>query len=84
MLLIDSHSMRMIERFNIIQYDPISTATGVNKTSRIMSTQKLKLLEPIPLTKHALFQHAKRAVITANYYWSQSLQKESLMLPPAD
>ena len=83
MLLIDSHSMRMIESITIIQYDPICTATGINEASRIMFTQKLKLHEPIPPTKHALFQHAKRAVITANYYWSQSLHKESLMLSPA-
>ena len=63
---------------------PICTATGINEASRIMFTQKLKPHEPIPLTKHALFQYARRAVITANYYWSQSLLKESLMLPPAD
>ena len=67
MLLIDSHSMRMIEKFTVIQYDPICTATGVNEASIIMFTQKLKPHEPIPPMKHALFQHAKRVVITANY-----------------
>ena len=58
---------------------------NVNEASRIMFTRKLKPLEQIPPTQHALFHHAKRAVITANYYyWYLSLQKETRILPPAD
>ena len=85
MLLIDSHSMRMIERFTVIQYDPICAATGVNEASRIMFTPKLKPLEQIPPTQLPSFIMLSELLSLANYYyWSLSLQKETLILPPAD
>lgn len=82
-LSIDSDQMNMIQRFTVAQYDLKSDMSSVNQARRFMFTKKLKPLESIPPTKHALYQHAKRSVITANY-WSQSLKKQPNLLPPAD
>ena len=44
-----------------------------------MFTNGLKLLEAIPLTQHALFQHAKQALLEASFVWKQSfLQNQQL------
>ena len=57
---------------------PICTAKGVNEAGRTIFTQKLKPHEPIPPMKHALFQHAKRVVITANYIIGHSHYRTKL------
>ena len=75
--------MVVIQRFIVVQYDPKLEMESVNQARRFMFTKKLKPLESIPPTKHALFQHVKRSVITENY-WCQSLLKEPNKLVPAD
>ena len=51
MLHIDSHSMRMIEKFTVIQYGPICAATGVNEA--ILAVRKVGHLNIKTTRRHA-------------------------------
>ena len=80
---IDSELMVVLQRYHIIQFDPKCECNLVNEARKIMFTNRLKPLESIPPTKHALFQHIKRSILIA-YEWSHSLEKQTLNLSPSD
>ena len=75
-LTLDSLHMRQLERWTVLMYiNGNCRADSVNEARKLMFTHILKSLDAIPPTQHALFQHAKRALLTAAFVWKQSLSK---------
>ena len=67
--------MQRLERWTVLMYSKNCDAHFVNEARKLMFTHGLKSLDSIPPTQHALFQHAKRALLTAAFVWKQSLTK---------
>jgi len=72
---LESQDMRRLERFTVLMYSKNCGADSVNEARKLMFTHGLKSLESIPPSQHALFQHAKRALLTAGFVWKMSLCK---------
>ena len=70
---LDSLHMRRLERLTVLMYSKTCSSDSVNEARKLMFTHGLKALERIPPTKHALFQHTKRALLVAAFIWKQSL-----------
>ena len=60
-------------RFVVLLYDRISTCSTVNETRKELFTRKGRMIDSIPPTKDALWNHLKRAVLQGAYIWSQLL-----------
>ncbi|KAJ8396483.1 hypothetical protein AAFF_G00017890 [Aldrovandia affinis] len=75
---LESVHMQRIERFVILMYSKECGAAGVNEARHRLLTTGSRSLESIPPTQAALFQHVKRALLQASFYWSQatSVQQE--------
>ena len=65
-------------------YSKNCDADLLNDAMKVMFTQSLKSLDSIPPTQHALFQHAKRALLAAAFIWKQSLSKIPKIPKPSD
>ena len=75
---LESVHMQQIERFVVLMYSKGCGAAGVNEARHRLFTTGSRSLENIPPTQAALFQHVKRALLQASFYWSQatSVQQE--------
>ena len=65
-------------------YSKNCDAELLNDAMKVMFTHSLKSLDSIPPTQHALFQHAKRALLAAAFIWKQSLSKIPGISKPSD
>ena len=65
--------MRRLERCTVLMYSKNCDAELLNDAMKVMFTHSLKSLDSIPPTQHALFHHAKRALLAAAFIWKQSL-----------
>ena len=83
-LSIDSHHMRRLERWTVLMYNKKCDTHSLTEARMLMFTHGLKSLESIPPTQHALFQHAKRALLAASLVWSQSLIKSPPVPNPSE
>ena len=83
-LKLDSLHMRRLEDWTILMYSKNCDAELLNDAMRVMFTHSLKSLDFIPPTQHALFQHAKRALLAAAFIWKQSLSKIPKIPMPSD
>ena len=72
-----SQHMRRLERFTVLMYSKNCESESVNEARKMMFTHGLESLENIPLTQHALFQHAKLSLLTFAFIWKQSYVKKS-------
>ena len=72
LLTLDSVHMQRIERFVVLMYNKGCSAAGVNEARHRLFTSGSRSLENIPPTQAALFQHIKRALLQASYYWCKS------------
>ena len=79
----DSDSMKVLERFIILQYDPKSPCQSLNEARKVMFLKHLKPIEAIPPTKHAAFQYFKRAILGADAI-NKSFIKQPVFLSPGD
>ena len=75
-LTLESSHMQRLECFTVSLYTRNCSVESVNEARKVMFIHSLKPLDSIPPTQHALFQHAKRALLTAAFIWGQSLSKE--------
>lgn len=83
-LTMDSQHMRLLERLTVIMYSKTCAFFSVNEARQFLYTVAGKTsLEIIPPTQHALYQHARRAVLMADT-WRQALTKEPEIANPAD
>lgn len=67
--------MRHLERWVILMYIKNCDTDSLNEARKRMFTNGLKDLDSIPQTKHAFYQHTKRALLTAAFIWKQSLSR---------
>ncbi|KAL8590645.1 hypothetical protein ACOMHN_011080 [Nucella lapillus] len=75
---LESVHMQRLERFVIVMYSKGCSAADVNTARYQLFSTGCKLLEKLPPTQAALFQHVKRALLQAIFYWGQatSIQQE--------
>ena len=75
---LNSVHMQRIESFVVIMYSKGCGADRDNEARHRLFTTGIRSLENIPPTQAALFQHVKRALLQASFYWSQatSIQQE--------
>ena len=75
---LESVHMQNIERFVVLMYSKGCGAAGVNEARHCLFTTGSRSLENLPPTQAALFQHVKRALLQASFYWNQatSVQQE--------
>ena len=59
--------MATLERFVVLLYYTTSTQTAVNDARKQLFVKKERQFDAIPLTRAALLDHAKRAVLQAEY-----------------
>ena len=81
-LTIYSEHMACLERLTVLMYSKNCGSSSVNEARKRLFTHGLKSLDSIPPTQHALFQHAKRALLIAAFTWKQSLTKDPSFLIP--
>ena len=72
-LILDSPHMRRLERWTVLMYSKNCDAKLLNNAIKFIFTHNLKSLDSI--LQHALFHHAKRALLAAAFVWKQSLSK---------
>ena len=72
-----------LERFTVFMYSKNCNSGSVNEAWKLLFTQSLKSLDSIPPTKHALFQHARCALLIAAFIWKQSLVKRPVIPDPS-
>ena len=77
----DSVHMQRLERYYVLQYCKSSSCSRVNQARVALFKTGTRLLDKIPPTQDALFQHIKRALLQAGYIWKQALEC-SPILPP--
>lgn len=73
LLTLESVHMQCIERFVILMYSKGCSATGVNLARYQLFSTGSKSLENIPPSQAALFQHIKRALLQACFFWKQAI-----------
>ncbi|KAL8561604.1 hypothetical protein ACOMHN_024839 [Nucella lapillus] len=75
---LESVHMQRLERFVIVMYSKGCSAADVNTARYQLFSTGCKLLEKLPPTQAALFQHVKRALLQASFYWGKatSIQQE--------
>jgi len=83
-LTLNSLHMRHLERWVVLMYSKNCSAYSVNEARKVMFTHSLKSLDSIPPTQHAIFQHAKRALLIAAFIWKQSLSKKPKIPNPSE
>ena len=59
--------MEHLEGFTVSMYGKNCNSGSVNEARKLLFTKSLKSLDSIPPTKHALFQHARRALLIAAF-----------------
>ena len=62
--------MKSIEKFFVLQYSRTCEAVSVNEARQILFTKALRSFES--LTQCALYQHIKRSLLQACFYWKQA------------
>ena len=78
---IDSIHMERLERYYVLQYSKSCGQSQVNKARVALFRTGTRLLDRIPPSREALFQHIRRALLQAGFIWSQSLVLKPI-LPP--
>ena len=83
-LTMNSQHMRRLERFTVFMYSKNCESESVSEGRKMTFTHGLKSLENIPPTQHALFQRAKRSLLTAAFIWKQSPSKNPEIPKPSE
>ena len=64
--------MHKLERFVVITYSRGCGLAKVNEARHRLFTSGKKTLENIPPSRAALFEHTKRALLQASFYWNRA------------
>ena len=72
---IDSAHMQILERFVVVMYSKECGLEKVNSARRHLFTSGKRTLEHLPPTQAALYEHAKRSVLQASFFWAQATKK---------
>ena len=69
---LESLHMEKLERFVVVMYSKGCGLAKVNEARHRLFTSGKKTLESIPPSQAALFEHIKRALLQASFYWNQA------------
>ena len=72
----DSDDMKQLERFFVLMYSRSCSATSVDEARLQLFSHGSRTLEALPPTKAALYQHVKRAILQACFFWKQSVSSQ--------
>ena len=71
--------MKQLERFTVLMYSRGCSATSVDEARLQLFTHASCTLEALPPTKAALYQHVKRAILQACFFWKQSVSSQQVI-----
>ena len=69
----ESVHMQRIERFVLQMYSKGCDSAGVDEARHRLFTTGKKSLDKLPPTQAALYQHVRRALLQASFFWNQAL-----------
>ena len=75
----DSDDMKQLERFTVLMYSRSCSATSVDEARLQLFSHGSRALETLPHTKAALYQHVKRAIPRACFFWKQSVSSQQVI-----
>ena len=75
----ESNHMQRLERYYVLQYCKTSTCSGVNEARVTLFKKGARLLDRIPPTQDALYQHIKRALLQASFIWKQAFECKPIL-----
>lgn len=76
--------METIERYVVLLYNRTSALSSLNEAIKQLFCQGNGMIENIPPSKAALFQHVKRACLQGGHIWGQALVAQSHLPIPSD
>ena len=75
----DTADMKQLERFTVLMYSRSCSATSVDEARLQLFTHGSCTLEALTPTKAALYQHVKRAILQACFFWKQSVSSQQVI-----
>ena len=75
----DSWVWNPLERYLIVQYSKSCSSSSLNDARLKLFRSGNKTLEHLPPTSAAYFQHVKRAILQASFFWRQSLTPQQII-----
>ena len=75
----DSWVWNPLERYLIVQYSKSCSSSSLNDARLKWFQSGNKTLEHLPPTSAAYFQHVKRAILQASFFWRQSLTPQQII-----
>ena len=75
----DSWVWNPLERYLIVQYSKSCSSSSLNDARLKLFQSGNKTLEHLPPTSAAYFQHVKRAILQASFFWRQSLTPQQII-----
>ena len=80
----DSIHIERLERWFVLMYSKSCGQSLVNKARVAMFKSGVRLLDRLPPTHEALFQHIRRSLLQAGFIWSQALILQPTLPPFTD
>ena len=80
---LSEEDVSILERYVVLLYDRSSTTHSINECRKQLSAKKARLIENIPPTKDALYQHISTAVYQPGFVWRQSLGWHQVLPSPS-
>ena len=80
---LSEEDVSILERYVVLLYDRSNTTHSINECRKQLFAKKARLIENIPPTKDALYQHISRAVYQAGFVWWQSLELHQVLPNPS-
>ena len=75
----DTDDMKQLERFPLLMYSRSCSATSLDEARLQLFTHGSRTLDALPATKAALYQHVKRAILQACFFWKQSVSSQQVI-----
>ena len=75
----DSWVWNPLERYLIVQYSKSCSSSSLNDARLKLFQSGNKTLEHLPPTSAAYFQHVKRVILQASFFWRQSLTPQQII-----
>ena len=80
----ESAPMASLERMAVICYSKSCSASTLDDARLQLFSSGTKTLDTLPPTSAAFYQHARRSILQACYFWKQSLVPRQVILDYGD
>ena len=81
---IESEHMERLERFYVLHYSKTCGQSRVNKARVYLFNTGARLLDRMPPSQAALYQHIRRSLLQAGFIWAQALVLQPVLPPFTD